>query len=216
MIETVYVIHLARETARESNIRDIKEHIIKLYPNVNFIVYSGIDKNTINFEDYRDLKIFHRMPTHKNESIIRGEIALSLTHLAIFREIVQKKLNNVLVLEDDVILNKDKDLNFVVPENSDLFYLGGHIWKGCLWGCYSILYPKWESTKNILNELLFKFPRRFRAIDSMIKRYIHTKFIINGFFDYRNNLAVDKMIFTNSLLIPDFTKGSILRDIDNI
>lgn len=213
MIQTVYIIHLERETARESNILEIKKHIIKLNNNINFIIYPAIDKNNIDFEKYRDLKVFHRLPTHKNESIIKGEIALCLTYLAILQEIVDKQLNNVLVLEDDVLLNKNKTLDFNVPDNSDIFYLGGHVWNKAIWGTYSILYPKWETTKNILNELQKDWPKRFRAVDSMFKRYIHPVFNINGFFDSRNGKSLENMEWENSILIPDLSKGSILRNI---
>jgi len=47
MIQTVYIIHLERETARESNILEIKKHIIKLNNNINFIIYPAIDKNIL-------------------------------------------------------------------------------------------------------------------------------------------------------------------------
>ena len=209
-MEHVYIIHLERETARDINISQIKKHIIKLNNKINFIIYPAIDKNNIDFNKYRDLKVYHRLPTHKNESIIRGEVALCKTYLAILQEIVDKRLNNVLILEDDVMLNIGKSLDFKIPPNVDLFYLGGHIWNDAIWGTYSILYPRWETTKLILDE--FKEPRRFRAIDSMIKRYIHPRFNIDGYYDNRNGKTLDKMDWVSSILVPDFTRGSILRD----
>lgn len=209
-MEHVYIIHLERETARDINILQIKKHIIKLNNDINFIIYPAIDKNNIDFDKYRDLKVFHRLPNHQNESIIRGEVALCLTYLAILQEIVDKRLNNVLILEDDVMLNNNKSLDFKIPPNVDLFYLGGHIWNNGIWGTYSILYPRWETTKLILDEL--NKPRRFRAIDSMIKRYIHPRFNIGGYYDNRNGKTLDKMDWVSSILVPDFTRGSILRD----
>lgn len=203
---TVFIIHLERETSRLPHIQKIKERF------KNVIVFPAIDKNTLDWNYWKSLKHFHRLPTHQNKEIILGEVALSLTNLKLLQHIVDEKLDNVLILEDDVILNpsitQPKTLTF---NDTSLYYLGGHLWNKKIWGTFAILYPTWKFTNKALE--ILKDPKKFRAWDSMIVNYINKKFPPSGYWDHRHiRQPLESLVWTQSLLIPDLNLSSILRN----
>ena len=204
---TVFVIHLIRETSREPIIKKLK----KTFPDLK--VFPAIDKKDLSWNKWKNLKKFHRLPTHQNREVIMGEVALSLTNLKLLKYIVKNKLNNVLVLEDDAIINTNKGTfpkYLKLSRDIALYYLGGHVWNSKLWGTYAIIYPNWNITREVLEELIN--PKRFRAWDSMMVNYIHKTHLVKGFWDYRDKTEnLEHVKWSKSLIIPDLNLTSILR-----
>ena len=75
--------------------------------------YTGIDGDTLDTKD---------------QLLLPGEIGLIETHINIIKEAKEKKINNILIFEDDVYFNEEiLDLNLYIeslPEDWVLFYLG--------------------------------------------------------------------------------------------
>ena len=84
----VFVIHLDREITREPIINNLKS----IFPKLE--IFSAIDKETLSWNKWKNLKKFHRLPTHTNKGVIMGEVALALTYLKLLTHIVN---NNVIV-----------------------------------------------------------------------------------------------------------------------
>jgi GR25 family glycosyltransferase involved in LPS biosynthesis len=84
-----------------------------------------------------NLNVIHPLEKRYRRKLIKSPGALGLlqTYENIFEYSIEKKHNNILIFEDDVIfdadiLNKYRDLNSKLGNNYDLIYLGAshHIW----------------------------------------------------------------------------------------
>ena len=131
------------------------------------------------------------------------EYSLYKNHIALLKEIVEKKLDNILILEDDSYPTKLKCEidNIKFPSDADILYLGGffgypnskilrHIeytsrdmiiripdyrdnYQIKYWCAHAIYYKSWKKVKQILEVLLYYKPKPF---DVLMSRYIHTRF----------------------------------------
>lgn len=59
-------------------------------------------------------------------NITLGRVGCYLSHILAMRTAIKKKLNGVIILEDDVDIPEDLRSEILyIPENADIFYLGG-------------------------------------------------------------------------------------------
>jgi len=112
-IEKIYVIHYKKLVER-------KAHILEEFKKHNITNFEFIDIDRDELQNY-DVTIFE-----KNYS--KSQIAITLSHLSAYKEIVAK-YNNALILEDDAILaeNFSEKLNSYlaqIPETYDMVFLG--------------------------------------------------------------------------------------------
>ena len=169
----VIIIHLERSKSRLPIIELIKSK----FDNIKII--DGIDGQNMNDNEFNNYN--NKLITYWNTSndMRRGKIGCYLSHIKTLEYIVENKLNNVLVLEDDMKPNFNEFPNIEIEDNIYMYYLSGFYWNNKLIGLTSIIYPKWQYTKEILDILKNRFScGKFKAIDIEICNQIHTKFNI--------------------------------------
>lgn len=85
---------------------------------VDYEFFYGVYGGDIDVQKYRDL----------GSKLTRGQMSCSLSHVRLYQEIIDKNLDNVLILEDDCAFNDN--INNVanccsqLPKDFDIFYLG--------------------------------------------------------------------------------------------
>ena len=119
---------------------------------------------------------------------IIGRVGCLLSHLSALEKIVNEKLNNAIIFEDDAVLNcSHEKLNAVLEEKnfSDDFivYLGYSMnpKNGKIFCCHAYLLPDWRKAEYILNVIKNTSPKK--AIDVMLINLIQMKGLPFSFYD---------------------------------
>lgn len=126
----------------------LKENFQKREPSVrknldgiDYTIIWGVNGKTLNEEEisllYDDTiarlllskYILHRYGKKVDRAFTRGEIGCALSHLSIYKEIVENNYERVLILEDDAMINprfvhKLSDVRSFIPDDYDLIYWG--------------------------------------------------------------------------------------------
>jgi GR25 family glycosyltransferase involved in LPS biosynthesis len=117
-----FIIHL-----KNANDRIKLVHKLSLNTNSNIEIIDAVDGNSnINIAN-----IYNKCPYTKNNYRSNGEIACLLSHINIWKKIINENIDYAIIYEDDccfinslkeieIILNKNKDIIL----NSDCFLLG--------------------------------------------------------------------------------------------
>jgi len=124
--DRVFVITLQRATDRHA-------HIQQELDGLNFELFFGKDKQQFSVEELKQKGLY-------NESLARqhhrygkcmqpGMIGCSWSHVEVYKTIIEKGYQQVLILEDDVVINKQHVSNWPevqkeLPPNWELLYLG--------------------------------------------------------------------------------------------
>lgn len=91
----VFVINMERSTERRKYILDeCKRH------NLEPILFKAIDGNALSEQQLNEMTLDYEI-----NGLTKGEIGCSLSHIGVYRKIVDENINLALILEDDVILN---------------------------------------------------------------------------------------------------------------
>jgi len=168
------ILHLEKATDRLEKIQKITDKI----PNYKLWIADDVNK----FDDarrnkYLDLKFFHRLPNkHSKQDIIIKRCSCSIHHMEILKYIIDNKIDNVIVFEDDA-LQVDDDLIIDYDDDTYYYYLGFRRWtndKNKFGGQHSIYYKSWEKVKEIYD--IINDPKKFTHIDYLFARYIQPKF----------------------------------------
>ena len=146
MFDTVYIIHRAIDTDRVTS--ELTSSILNLSGSIQQIEPEPI---------HDDVSSYICMWT-KNVNSRKAVISLFDTNIKLLERIVNQKLNNVLILEDDAIFVSGtatarsalkRDLN----EDCWVHSLYHRMWKDRNIGAVANYYPKWETTQLLLNKL---------------------------------------------------------------
>ena len=133
-IDKTYVINLDYDKQR-FNI--IKEQCLK--NNLNITRFNAINGKLINLNDIEIKKRFGNEPLKneiiKNKFLQRNQIGCALSHINLWKKIVEENNNIILVLEDDAIVPNDfqkKLLDYTnqLPDNWDMLICGGNKFQG--------------------------------------------------------------------------------------
>lgn len=120
----IYVLTIKRATDRHQSI----QHQLQ---GLNYSLFFGTDKQALSTEQLISAKVYDPVLAQKNHRYNKemkpGEIACSLGHKAIYEDMVNKNFSKVLILEDDVIVNKDgiglfSSIFSEIPGNWDIIY----------------------------------------------------------------------------------------------
>ena len=121
----IYVLTLPRATERHQKLEnDLK--------GLNYTLFFGIDKKNMNLDDLKQQGIYDEVLTIKYQRYSRGmrigEVVTSMGHKAIYEDMLKKGYKKILILEDDVVGNKEGLLTFndaakELPQNWDILYL---------------------------------------------------------------------------------------------
>jgi glycosyl transferase family 25 len=91
----VFVINLERSTERRKHILDeCKRH------NLKPILFKAIDGYALSEKQLSEMVI-----DHKINGLSKGFIGCSLSHIGVYKRIVDENINLALILEDDAVLN---------------------------------------------------------------------------------------------------------------
>jgi len=116
----IFVISLKKETQKRAIINNTL-HML----GVNYEIYDAVDGRT-DLEDIR-FNIYSKWhePTYKI-NMTNGEIGCALSHLNIWKKIVDENIESAIILEDDFIVNDPDFVNTVnnIDFDYDLVYLG--------------------------------------------------------------------------------------------
>ena len=128
----IYVITLERNKERQDVIKSTLEGL-------NYIFFRGIDGNTINKDELKKEGLYHSDLTRllkkregkKVKNMSNPQIGCSLSHMYVLRDMLEKKYNKVLVLEDDLVVDAGgifelKNALKELPDDWELLYLGHH------------------------------------------------------------------------------------------
>lgn len=129
LFDKIYVITLRRSTERQ-------EKINKHFADVDFEYFYGIDKLQLSLKDLIQTKVYDPVVAkklHRNsKAMYLGQVACSLSHRELYKEILAKGYEKVLIMEDDFVpaavdLNILKDIYRELPDNWELVYLGYYL-----------------------------------------------------------------------------------------
>ena len=152
-IEHIFIIHRKQDTERDLT------KLLSLKCN---------DIQVIEPEIITDSKRLICMHT-KLEKNRFAVISLVETNMKLFQKIVIEKLNNVMIIEDDVIIENGLDYDNTVSCHA----LQNVIWNDRNYGTVCNVYPSYQKTK-ILYDTLLEYRKvkknKFRAWDSELYR----------------------------------------------
>jgi GR25 family glycosyltransferase involved in LPS biosynthesis len=101
-------------------------NVLKISSQLETVIVPAIEGSTNQLEFCLEGRKIH--PDYLN-FCLRGEIACILSHLKVWKEIVNQNLDNAIILEDDAVIQDDFLNNFNnlnIPETADFVYLFVH------------------------------------------------------------------------------------------
>ena len=124
--DKIYVITLSRATDRH-------QHIKEELKGLNYSLFWGQDKDEFEVSELEEQNIYNEAlarKTHRwNKPMPPGMIGCSWSHKLICEDVIKNNYQRVLILEDDIIIDKSKISTFPqmlneLPADWELFYLG--------------------------------------------------------------------------------------------
>ena len=124
--DRIYVITLLRATDRHA-------HFKKELEGLDYTIFYGQDKLEFDVKDLEEKNIYNESLARKfhrwNKPMPPGMIGCSWSHKLIYQEVIEKEYQKVLILEDDIVIDRNALLNFSerlreVPADWELLYLG--------------------------------------------------------------------------------------------
>ncbi|MCF8261496.1 MAG: glycosyltransferase family 25 protein [Melioribacteraceae bacterium] len=122
--DCIYVLNIERNVDRRINIQE------KLN-GLRYVFFEGVDGQKLDLEELEQQSIYSSEDTIKNsynrELMSPNEVACSYSHINIYKDVVEKGFERVLILEDDIeiVLESKADFNNAMSEldpNWDLLY----------------------------------------------------------------------------------------------
>jgi glycosyl transferase, family 25 len=124
--DKIYVITLQRATDRHA-------HFHEELKGLNYTVFYGKDKQDFNIEELKRENIYNEELARKhhrfNKPMPAGMIGCSWSHQLVYSDIVKNKYQRALILEDDIVLNRQTLPNLPeifkeLPPDWELVYFG--------------------------------------------------------------------------------------------
>lgn len=122
----IYVITLERAADRH-------EHIRKELQGLNYQFFFGKDKNQFSIEKIKTAGIYDEAAAMKHhrygKPMQEGQIGCSWSHAEVYKDVIAKGYQKVLILEDDVVIDRQAANLFLqilkeLPKDWELVYLG--------------------------------------------------------------------------------------------
>ena len=178
--------------------KDRPENVNKLYslnPDNATIIDAKFDFDEDEILHWTNPENFLCMPSIMYTEKVTGRVGCLLSHLKALKHIVENKLNDTIIFEDDAYLKDEKldDLLGVLKEKKSqgayedphdfIVYLGfsqnpKNDWIYC---CHAYLIPRWERAQYILDTI--NCVQQKKAIDSMLVKYIQKPGIHYSYYD---------------------------------
>lgn len=128
----IFYINLAKNTIRNDfMINQFKQLGLNNYKRVD-----AIDGQLLSQEDKKywlDKKNFKTLVGYLDKEVnqqkVMGRVGCYLSHMNCLKDAIDNELDNVLILEDDVNINRLSEFDkCFIPANCDIYYLGGTFW----------------------------------------------------------------------------------------
>lgn len=133
------------------------DEIYKYYPNT--IMVEAILGNLLP-DEYKDYyKKSHNInPDIEHETKLFNIVGQILSHMKSYKYIIDNKLDNCIIFEDDIKIKDDSFYEMEIPENDDIIYLG-HILVYLhqikhVNGTHAIYYKSWELVNELYNYII--------------------------------------------------------------
>ncbi|MFQ1042825.1 glycosyltransferase family 25 protein [Gilliamella sp. CG16] len=91
----IFVINLNRSTGRRNRITNLCKNL-----KLDFEIFTAIDGRELD-EDFIRSNVYD----YKNCFLTRGEMGCALSHIGVYREIINRRLPYALIIEDDAVLD---------------------------------------------------------------------------------------------------------------
>lgn len=205
--DKIYVINLSYSVERKkSMVEQFEKYNIK-----NYIFIEATDKNTLNFDELVEKKMWKCLQNCVSVCACRnslgdGNIALSISHYRIYCDIIEKGYNKCLILEDDCIFLDEmynfNDIENYIPEDWELLYLGNSkfissntttdIGNSYFLKCFGVPCTHMYAITNNTAKLLAKniFPVR-AAIDGYLHKFIIDEKILKNVYICSKTFALN-------------------------
>jgi glycosyl transferase family 25 len=124
--DNIYVITLERATDRHAHIRTELQGL-------NYQLFHGRDKHNFTIEELKQNGIYDedlaRQHHRYGKPMQEGQIGCSWSHAEVYRDVVTNGYKSVLILEDDIVINKKEAPLFEkiireLPKDWELLYFG--------------------------------------------------------------------------------------------
>lgn len=124
--DKIYVITLQRATDRHLQIQEqltgLKYSLLYGFDKKNIVVENLVKKNQYNPQEAVKKHLMHKQMT-------TGEIGCAISHTMVYQDMIKNNFKKVLVLEDDVVIDKKNialfdNIKNELPANWQLWYLG--------------------------------------------------------------------------------------------
>jgi glycosyl transferase family 25 len=124
--DKIYVITLSRATDRH-------QHIKEELKGLNYSLFWGQDKDEFEVSELEEQNIYNEALARKahrwNKPMPPGMIGCSWSHKLIYEDVIKNNYKRVLILEDDIIIDKSNISTFPqmlkeLPADWELLYLG--------------------------------------------------------------------------------------------
>jgi glycosyl transferase family 25 len=124
--DKIYVVTLERATDRH-------QHIRRELEGLRYSFLYGADKNSINAAELAAKKVYDPVLAKKqhimHKDLTGGEIGCSISHTMLYRDVLTNNYQKVLVLEDDVVIDRNTiglfpEMIKELPADWQLWYLG--------------------------------------------------------------------------------------------
>ncbi len=122
----IYVITLKRATDRH-------QHIERELNGLNYQLFFGKDKQEFSVDDLRNANVYNEDLAKKrhryNKPMQPGQLGCAWSHAEVYADVIAKEYNRVLILEDDVVINKKYTYLLAgvlesLPPDWELLYFG--------------------------------------------------------------------------------------------
>lgn len=138
-ITKYYYINLSSRIDRNENILNEQKH--SFFLKNKLIRYDAIDGKQLNlFQITNDIltnkgrnDIISNVVNNWGKDLTHGALGCALTHRELYKECLENKYNSLLILEDDIKINRDINFDFYLNEickldfdTFDILYLGCH------------------------------------------------------------------------------------------
>lgn len=191
IFDKIYVINRKVDEDRKKNIINQFEKY-----NLKYDFFLATDKNDINKTEFENNNLINL----KSRDLFTGQIACAISHYRVYLDIIEKKFQNALIIEDDLIIddNSFQDIEKAyksLPKDWNLIYFGytshiegkefkKHLIEKTTYGFFGThLYAITNKCANILieNFLPIQLPQ-----DDYIRDFIIQKNKINAYYSTKN------------------------------
>ncbi|MEP6674898.1 MAG: glycosyltransferase family 25 protein [Ferruginibacter sp.] len=124
--DKIYVITLKRSPERQQKVN-------KHFANVHFEFFFGVDKMDLDMDQLVQTNVYDPVLAKKkhrnNKEMFLGQVACSLSHRELYKEILAKGYQHVLIMEDDFVpadinMNVLASVTKELPPDWELVYFG--------------------------------------------------------------------------------------------